>query len=168
MNFIALAISGILLFAIQMNTSEKVPLCTCLSYELKDQLEVQEIVSHAKVIKIDTVRISQSNWCQDAEMRKALYQRKESMLKVTFKNKVCLKGVLKSDTFSVISLNYCQFTFNDNSEYMIAARQGDFCELQILNDSVKCKPLSILCTHDCSGNSIYYEGVEKRYVESLK
>jgi hypothetical protein len=168
MSFIYFLIASMLINTTQIDRSENTSLCTCLSYELKEQLLDQEIVSHAKILQIDTVRLSQPNWCKDEEMRKALYERKESMLKVTFKNIRTLKGALKSDTFSVISLNYCGFGFNSNYEYIVAARHDTFCKLQMKDGAVKCDSLSMLCTNECSGNSIYYEGVENKYQEALK
>ena len=168
MNLIYFFIVSSFLYSSDLYTKKQLRPCTCTSYELKDQIRNAEIISHAKVIKIDTIRISTSSWCKDEVMRKAAYERKESMVKVTFKNKACLKGVLKSDTFSVISLNYCEYSFSNNLEYIVVATHAEFCEFEMIKDSIKYNTISFFCTNDCSGNSIYYPGAKERYLENLK
>jgi len=143
-------------------------ICTCLSYDLKEQLEGSELIAHATVLRIDTVKLVPSYFCIHQGMRESMYDRGYKIEKIVFKVKSFLKGVVKSDTFSVLSKNDCNYQFINKREYIVSAHYGEFCQLEKTSDSIKCNNQTLLCTSDCSGNTVYYKGAKEVYQNLIK
>ena len=164
-------LSGIVLVILLtgFSTRNPEPTCTCLYDEtLKGLLQRQEIIASVKVIKIDTVRVIQSFLNPDKDALKYIYECKYLTLNVTYKMKKLLKGILATDTFSVLSLNECNYRFDDNQEYIVAANHREFCMPQLIYDSIECNKKSLLCTNMCCGNAEYSISTENYYIQNIK
>lgn len=96
----------------ELSEKDTAPPCTCLFYEkLKDHLEGDDLVAHARVLRIDTVKVIESVFCTNEKALKYYYESDYKTLKAIFEKKNVLKGIVTADTFSVISLNSCAFYF---------------------------------------------------------
>lgn len=156
------------LFLKNIPKTEKRAICTCLSYDLKEQLEGSELIAHATVLRIDTVKLAPSYFCVHQGMRESMYERGYEIEKIVFKIESVLKGIVNSDTFSVLSKNDCNYQFATNREYIVSAHYEEFCELEKTSDSIKCNDKKLLCTSDCCGNTLYYNGAKDLYQGFIK
>jgi hypothetical protein len=168
MNFIFFITGIISILSIDISKKKTVPSCTCLSYELKDQLVNQEIVASVKIIRIDTIRVIDTFLGNSQQAFKFQYDHNSRTEKITFKVNKILKGKLDSDTFSVLSLSYCSFSFIKELPYIVAAHSRVVNQATLVADSIVLNTQSFLCTNDCCGNSIYYFGAEEMYMKYLK
>lgn len=143
--------------------------CTCIFYNsLREQLEGQYLIASVKVIKIDTVRFVPSYWGNDKDVLRYIYDSNYKNPNIIFKVKRVFKGKPSADTFCVLSKNECSFQFEMNQEYIVASHYENFCQLELVSDSVKCNTQSLLCTDMCCGNTTYSESLEKYYIQSIK